>query len=221
MSTETNRHDEAMLAHLRTFSLGRESDALRALRERTAELPDARMQISVEQGRLMALLIRATGAKRALEVGTFTGYSALCVAEALPVDGRLVALDVSEEWTSIAREAWEAAGVADRIELRLAPALDSLDALIAEGQSGTFDFAFVDADKQPYPDYYERCLTLLRPGGVVAFDNMFWDGTVYDPRIQTGAAPILRALTETIRADDRVDPALVPIGDGLLLATKR
>lgn len=220
MSSQTNAHDERMLAHLSSFAERRESEVLRALRERTAELPDARMQISVEQGRLMALLVGAMGARRTLEVGTFTGYSALCVAEALPPDGRLVACDVSEEWTSIGREYWRRAGVEERIDLRIGPALETLDALLAAGEAGTYDFAFVDADKRPYPDYFTRCLELLRPGGVLAFDNMFWGGTVYADSQPSEAARVLRGLTETLAEDPRVQPALVPIGDGLLLARK-
>ncbi|MFT5288367.1 MAG: putative O-methyltransferase YrrM [Planctomycetota bacterium] len=209
-----------MLAYLRNSALLRESDELRALRLETAPMEDAEMQISVEQGRLMAFLVASMGAKRAIEVGTFTGYSALAVAEVLPAGGLLVACDTSEAWTSIGRPHWERANVADRIDLRIGPALETLDALLADGQGGSFDFAFIDADKEPYPDYFERCLKLLRVGGTVAFDNMFWGGSVFDDSRTEGAAPILRQLNKDIAADTRVEPVLVPIGDGLLLARK-
>ena len=221
MSDHTEALDPALGAYLQAVCATRESDVLRRLRARTAPLPDARMQISVEQGRLMAFLVRLTGARRALEIGTFTGYSALCVAEALPEDGRLVACDVSEEWTAIGRPFWEEAGVAARIDLRLAPALETLAALRAAGEEGTYDFAFVDADKTAYGAYAEACLALLRPGGIVLFDNAFQGGRVVAPSPDDEAAHHLRALTERLFADPRVDVSLVPVGDGLLLARKR
>jgi predicted O-methyltransferase YrrM len=221
MSHRTENVAEALAVYLRDISAARESDVLRRLRERTAPMAEARMQISVEMGRLMALLTRLTGARRALEVGTFTGYSALCIAEALPEDGTLVCCDVSEEWTSIGRAFWEEAGAAGRIDLRLAPALGTLVGLRAAGHEGTFDLAFVDADKEAYAAYAEHCLALLRPGGLVLFDNALWGGTVVAPEPDDEAANVLRALTERLFADERVDPALVPIGDGLLLARKR
>lgn len=199
----------------------REDVHLAALRTATAELPMARMQISAEQGALLQLLARMLGARRCLEVGTFTGYSALAVAQVLPADGRVVACDVSEEWTAIARQHWVRAGVADRIDLRLAPALDTLDALLAAGQAGSFDLAFIDADKANYAAYYERCLALLRPGGLVAIDNVLWSGAVADPADQEASTVALRALNDAVIADPRVDVSMVPIGDGLTLARKR
>ena len=200
-----------------------ESAAARSLREETQrELGRwSAMQVSPEQGAFMALLIRLTGARRAVEVGTFTGYSALRVAEALPADGRLVACDVSAEWTAIGRRHWAAAGVADKIDLKLAPAVETLDTLIAQGQSGTFDFAFIDADKENYDAYYERCLTLLRPGGALAIDNVLWGGRVADAAVTDPATIAIRALNEKVREDGRVQAAMLPVGDGLTLAVKR
>ncbi len=200
----------------------RESAVARQLRDHTLAAARAhRMQISPEQGAFMQLLVRLLGARRTLEVGTFTGYSALVVAEALPDDGRLVACDVSEEWTAIGRPFWERAGVADKIDLRLKPALDTLDELIAAGESGSFDFAFIDADKAGYDAYYERCLTLLRRGGVVGIDNVLWGGSVADETAQDEDTAAIRALNLKVHADQRVDAAMLPIGDGLTLAVKR
>lgn len=179
------------------------------------------MQISPEQGAFMQLLVRLIGAKRTVEVGTFTGYSALVVAEALPDDGRVVACDTSEEWTALGREFWNRAGVADKIDLRLQPALQTLDALIADGEAGTFDFAFIDADKANYDAYYERCLTLLRRGGVIGIDNVLWGGRVADADANDDDTRAIRALNEKVNADARVDAAMLPIGDGLTLAVKR
>ena len=200
-----------------------ESAAARSLREETQrELGRwSAMQVSPEQGAFMALLIKLTGARRAVEVGTFTGYSALRVAEALPADGRLMACDVSAEWTAIGRRHWAAAGVADKIDLKLAPAVETLDALIAQGQSGAFDFAFIDADKENYNAYYERCLTLLRPGGALAIDNVLWGGRVADAAVTDPATIAIRALNEKVREDGRVQAAMLPVGDGLTLAVKR
>ena len=200
-----------------------ESAAARSLREETQrELGRwSAMQVSPEQGAFMALLIKLTGARRAVEVGTFTGYSALRVAEALPADGRLVACDVSAEWTAMGRRHWAAAGVADKIDLKLAPAVETLDALIAQGQSGAFDFAFIDADKENYDAYYERCLSLLRPGGALAIENVLWGGRVADAAVTDPATVAIRALNEKVRGDTRVDAAMLPIGDGLTLAVKR
>jgi caffeoyl-CoA O-methyltransferase len=160
-------------------------------------------------------------AKNAIELGTFTGYSALCVARALPADGRLIACDVSEDWTSIAKRYWEEAGVADKIDLRIGPALETLDAMVESGQTGSFDFAFVDADKDNYAGYYERCLALLRPGGLVGVDNTLWNGAVADPDDQSDETVAIRALNRLVYEDDRVDSCLLPIGDGLTLACKR
>lgn len=207
--------------HAGEFAAARESDVMRELRAVTAEMPDARMQISAEVGQLLALLVRASGANKALEVGTFTGYSALCVAEALPPGGKLIACDVSEEWTAVGRRFWERAGVAGRIDLRLAPAAETLASLLAAGEAGTFDFAFLDADKEGYPEYYELTLQLLRPGGLVVVDNMFLGGRVPDPTNRDTSVLAVRGLTETAKGDDRVDPVILTVRDGLLLATKR
>jgi predicted O-methyltransferase YrrM len=199
----------------------REPDVLRRLREETARLPQHGMQIAPEQGMLLALLVELTGARRCLEIGTFTGYSSTVVALALPADGRLVCLDVSEEWTSLARRAWDQAGVADRVELRLGPAIASLDRLLEEGGEGTFDFAFVDAAKDEYPAYYERVLRLLRPGGLVAFDNVFMGGRVADRSEDGAGVEGMRTLNEMLHDDERVSIAVVPIADGLTLVRKR
>lgn len=213
-----------MSAQLHQYLLStglRETDLQRRLRTETAEIPNQNMQISPEQGQFMALLIELLGARRCLEIGTFTGYSALCVAAALPPGGTLVCCDISREWTDIARRYWQAAGLADRIDLQLGPALDTLDTLRKAGEAGRFDFAFIDADKQNYPAYYERCLELLRPGGVVALDNALWSGRVADQHDNDPDTVALRDLNRTIHADQRVTMSLVPIGDGLLLARKR
>jgi predicted O-methyltransferase YrrM len=198
----------------------RESAVARRLREETARLPAAAMQISPEQGALMQMLVRMLDARRTLEIGTFTGYSALVVAEALPADGRIIACDVSAEWTAIARRFWEEAGVADRIELRLQPALATLDALLDVGADGSFDFAFIDADKTGYDAYYERSLALLRTGGLVAIDNTLWSGSVIDPARNDADTQAIRALNRKIRADTRVEMVLLPVGDGVTLARK-
>lgn len=220
MSSRTITLDEALYAYLLEVSL-REPDVLRRLREETRALPEARMQISPEQGQFMALLVRLMDARRIIEVGTFTGYSALAMAMALPAGGRLVACDVSEAWTAIARRYWEEAGVAGRIELRLAPALDTLDALLAGGDEGAFDLMFIDADKERYADYYERGLRLLRPGGLIAIDNVLWSGRVIDPGRQDPDTQAIRAFNAALHADPRIDLSLLPIGDGLTLARKR
>lgn len=200
----------------------REPDLLRRLRDETAALPKAGMQISPEQGQFMMLLIELLAARRAIEVGTFTGYSALCVALALPPDGRLTCCDISREWTAIARRYFREAGVESRIDLRLGPALDTLRDLLADpAQRGTIDFAFIDADKTSYDAYYEACLALVRTGGLIAFDNALWSGDVADPAVNDDDTVALRTLCAKITADPRVSMSLVPIGDGLLLARKR
>lgn len=199
----------------------REPDVLRAIRERTAALPEHGMQISPEQGAFMALLVRITGARRCLEVGTFTGYSSTAVALAMPPDGHLVCCDASREWTEHARQAWTDAGVADRVELRIGPALDTLDALLAEGETGRFDFAFVDADKPNYDGYVERALRLVHPGGLIAIDNTLWSGRLTDPSVSDASTRAIQALNEKLASDERVDLALVPIGDGLTLLRVR
>jgi len=200
----------------------RESDVARQLREVTKETIEwHQMQIAPEQGAFMAILIRLMGAKRCLEVGTFTGYSALVVAEALPDDGQVIACDVSDEWTSIGRKYWQKAGVDHKIDLRLAPGMDTLNQLLADGESGGFDFAFIDADKSNYDGYYECCLKLLRPGGLIAIDNVLWNGGVVNDELQDNDTTAIRALNKKVIADDRVDTTLTPIGDGLTLAIKR
>ena len=179
------------------------------------------MQIGADQGQFMGLLVEIMGVRNALEVGTFTGYSALAVALALPDDGRLVACDVSEEWTAIARRYWEEAGVAHKIDLRLAPALETLEGLLAEGCAGTFDFAFIDADKEGYDIYYERALELMRTGGLIALDNMLWEGKVVDPAVMDVDTQAIRAMNMKLAGDARATLSLLPIGDGLTLARKR
>ena len=220
MSRNFVRMDEDLNAYLREVSV-REPDVLRRLREETAKMEGAGMQISPEQGQLMALLVEILGASKALEVGTFTGYSALRVALALPADGKLVACDVSEEWTAVGRRYWEEAGVAGKIDLRIAPGLETLATLIAGGEAGTFDIAFIDADKENYGAYYERALELVRPGGVVLIDNVLWDGKVIDPEIQDADTKAIRALNSKLHGDTRITLSMIPIGDGLTLARKR
>jgi predicted O-methyltransferase YrrM len=192
-----------------------------ALRARTAKLPMAGMQIAPEQGQLLAFLARAVGTRQALEVGTFTGYSALTIALVLPEDGRLVACDVSEEWTSIGRPYWQEAGVADKIDLRLGPAIDTLAALEKEGAADRFDFAFIDADKTGYGSYYESVLRLVRTGGIIALDNMLQHGRVADRQARGGDVAAIRALNTKIAADERVDRVLVPVGDGMTFVRRR
>ena len=220
MSLRSIGLDEPLHDYLLASSM-RESEVGRRLREETARLPNASMQISPEQGQFMALLAETIGARRAIEIGTFTGYSALCVAGALPEIGELIACDLNQEWTAIARRYWEEAGVASKIDLRLAPALETLDGLLRAGHDGTFDFAFIDADKEGYPEYYDRCLKLLRRGGIVALDNAFRDGRVADPNNNEEATQIMRALTRRIRDDQSVACSLVPISDGLLVVRRR
>ncbi len=197
-----------------------EPPLLTRLREETARLPEARMQISPEQGAFLGWLMLTLGARRTLEVGVFTGYSSLAVALALPSDGHVLALDVSDEWTRVARRYWREAGVSQKVELELGHAIDSLDARLARGEAGTYDFAFVDADKENYPGYYERAIELLRPGGVLAVDNTLWSGKVADPSVTDAGTVAIRAVNERARTDSRVRAALAPIGDGLLLVTK-
>lgn len=199
----------------------RESPLQQRLRQETALLPEAGMQIGADQGALLALLVRLLGARQALEIGTFTGYSALAVAAALPDSGRLVTCDVSEEWTRVARRYWEAAGVAQKIELRLGPAMETLQQLLRERGPHWFDFAFIDADKPAYDAYYEACLKLIRPGGLIALDNMLWSGAVADPADQEPSTSAIRALNLKIRDDPRVDACLLTVGDGVVLASPR
>lgn len=201
--------------------VARESPVQQRLRTETARLPQGGMQIGADQGVLLAFLARLVSARKAIEIGTFTGYSALCVARALPADGRLVCCDVSEEWTAIARRYWAEAGLADRIDLRLQPAQKTLLELIDNGEADTYDFAFIDADKTGYDAYYEACLKLLRRGGMIAIDNMLWGGAVADPSDTTADTKALRALNVKIRDDSRVDACLLSVGDGVMLARKR
>jgi predicted O-methyltransferase YrrM len=211
---------EDLAQYIRSVTL-REPEILKRLREETSKLPNAMMQIGPEQGQFMGMLIRLLGAKLTLEVGVFTGYSSTAVALALPDDGRIVACDVSEEYTSMARRYWREAGVEHKIGLRLAPAVETLDGLLAEGKSGAFDFAFIDADKENYDRYYERALKLLRPGGLIAVDNVLWHGKVLDQSVQDADTRAIRALNEKLHHDERVMVSLLPIGDGLTLACKR
>jgi len=199
----------------------RESPLLRRLREETARLPHATMQIAPEQGQFMAFLVQLMGAHKALELGVFTGYSALWVAQALPADGKLIACDVSDEWTSIARRYWAEAGVIQKIDLYLAPAVDTLDKMLAAGETGTFDFVFIDADKENYIDYYERAVQLLRRGGIIVADNVLWSGRVADPSEQDEATIALRKFNQHLAADERIRLSMLPIADGLTLAYKR
>jgi caffeoyl-CoA O-methyltransferase len=220
MSKRSISLTDSLYDYLLSVSL-REPDLLLKLREETAADPAANMQISPEQGQFMGLLARLMGARRCLEIGVFTGYSSLAIALALPDDGRIVACDVSEKWTSVARRYWAAAGVAHKIDLRLATAMETLDRLLADGEAGTFDFAFIDADKENYVGYYERALQLLRPGGLVVADNTLWSGRVADPENAEADTVALRHFNELLHGDSRVDLSLVPIGDGLTLARKR
>ncbi|MCC5899818.1 MAG: class I SAM-dependent methyltransferase [Phormidium sp. BM_Day4_Bin.17] len=199
----------------------REHPVLQQLRQETAQLPGARMQIAPEQGQFMALLVQLLGARKTLEIGTFTGYSALVVALALPPEGRLVTCDIDETTTAIARRYWQQAGVADNIELRLAPALDSLDQLLAAGEAESFDFAFIDADKRNYPHYYEKSLQLVRSGGLIAIDNVLWSGRVADETVSDKRTEAIREFNLALHQDDRISLSLVPISDGLTLALKR
>ncbi len=213
--------DDRLHDYILAHSL-REPEVLRRLREETAGLPGANMQIGPEQGQFMALLVELIGARRTLEIGTFTGYSALVVALALPPGGRLVACDVSAEYTAVARRYWAEAGVTDKIELHLAPALETLDRLLAApDQPGSFDFVFIDADKANYSAYYERALTLLRPGGLIAIDNVLWSGKVAEKTADDPDTQAIQALNATIKDDSRVTISLLPLGDGLTLARKR
>ena len=220
MSRDTINLTGELTAYIRRVGVREDAD-LAALREETGHHRMATMQIGPEQGAFMALLVRLLGARKTLEVGVFTGYSSMVVAKAMGPEGRVLALDVSEEFTAVARRHWAKAGVADRIELRLRPAADSLKELVAAGESGTFDFAFIDADKANYDTYYEYALKLVRRGGLIAIDNVLWDGKVIDPSDKTADTAAIRALNEKVHGDQRVDAVLAPIGDGLTLALKR
>ena len=211
---------DALYAYLLETSL-RELPLLKQLRDETARHPRAGMQISPEQGQFMQLLAKLSGARRCIEVGVFTGYSSLAVALALPADGRILACDVSEEFTSVARRYWKEAGVAGKIELKLAPALHTLDERLAAGEADSYDLAFIDADKANYSGYYQRILKLLRPGGLVLVDNVLWSGAVIDASDHDEDTVAIRAFNKLLHQDERVDISMVPIGDGLTLARKR
>ncbi|HKJ21450.1 MAG TPA: class I SAM-dependent methyltransferase [Gammaproteobacteria bacterium] len=220
MSSKTLPLSDALYQYMLSVSL-REPDLARRLREETARMPGAGMQISPEQGQFMSLLIQLMGATRTLEIGVFTGYSTLCTALAMPDDGRVVACDLNKEWTSIAERYWHEAGVADKIDLRLGPAVDTLEMLLMDGRHGTFDFVFIDADKANYLNYYTRALDLVRRGGVIAIDNVFWGGAVCDSTASDPDTNAIRELNNTLHADARIALSMVPIGDGLTLAMKR
>lgn len=220
MSSGSIGLSDELNAYLEQFGV-RESAVLRRLREETAQMPESQMQIAVEEGALLALLVQLSGARRIVEVGTFTGYSSTAMALALPPGGEIVCCDVSKEYTDVALRAWSEAGVADRVELRLAPAVETLDGLLATGGAGSFDMAFIDADKESYAAYYERALLLVRRGGLIAIDNVLWSGRVADPGNQEESTLAIRALNTAIATDARVDVAMVPIADGLTLARIR
>jgi len=221
MANSTIQVTEPLYDYLLAVSL-REPEVLRKLREETAKLPSAGYQISPDQGQFMRLLVKMLGARRTLEVGVYTGYSSLSVALVLPDDGQIVACDVSEEYTAIARRYWYAAGMHHKIDLRLAPAVETLAALTAdEANHGTFDFAFIDADKSNYGTYYEETLKLLRRGGLMAIDNVLWGGAIIDTERQDADTKALRELNRALHKDDRIDVSMVAIGDGLTLARKR
>jgi predicted O-methyltransferase YrrM len=220
MTNRTLTIDDRLYRYLCENSL-RETPLMRELRESTRGQEKARMQIAPEQGQFIALLVELIGAKKIIEIGTFTGYSALCMAQAMPADGRLVCCDINREWTDIGLDFWVRAGVQKKIDLRIAPAIQTLDDLLNSEEAGCFDMAFIDADKTNYRNYYERCMELLRPGGLLMFDNMLWSGAVADPEDMDEDTLALRELNSMLHQDERVSISLVPIGDGLTLARKR
>lgn len=220
MSNRTISMSDQLYDYLLKVSL-REPPILKRLRVETAKHPKHGMQISPEQGQFMRLLVRVMGASRCIEVGVFTGYSSLSVALALPDEGRIIACDVSEEYTAVARRYWTEAGVERKIELRLGPALETLDAMLKHGEAGRYDFAFIDADKNNYLHYYARLIKLLRPGGLMAVDNVLWSGSVIDKKDKSVDTAAIRKFNEALHADNRIELSLVPIGDGLTLARKR
>ncbi len=217
MGKKTLPLDDKLYDYLLSVSL-RETPLLKKLREETDRLEAAKMQISADQGQFMALLLKMLNATRVIEIGTFTGYSAMVMAQALPDDGEIICCDTSVEWTDIARRYWEKAGIEKKIDLRLAPALETLDSLVADGKSYSFDFAFIDADKINISNYFERCLQLIRPGGLIAVDNVLWGGAVADSANQETDTVAIRNFNQQLVNDGRVDLSLVPIGDGLTLA---
>ena len=219
MSSKSFLIPDKLYSYYQTVAL-RESPLLNELVSINESVPHGGMQVSPEQGQFLQLLVKLMGAKKCLEVGVFTGYSSLCVALALPAEGRITACDVSKEWTDIARRFWQRAGIADKIDLRLAPALDTLDQLLAQGQRGTFDFAFIDADKPNYWNYYERVCELIRTGGLIGFDNTLWSGRPADPADQSENTVAIREFNRKLHRDQRVMISMLPIGDGLTLAHK-
>lgn len=220
MSNRTLPLSDPLYDYLLSQSL-REPEILSRLRETTMTLPEARMQIAPEQGQFMALLIELISASRILEIGTYTGYSTLWMARALPPEGHLMACDVSREWTDIGASFWKQAGVLDRIDLRIGPAMETLEDLLSDGKSDSFDLAFIDADKENYLNYYERCLRLVRPGGLILFDNVLWSGDVADPEKDDAETRAIRELNTVLHRDERIGLSLVPIGDGLSMALRR
>ncbi len=220
MSNQTLAISPEIYDYLLSVSL-REHALMADLRSETMKLVKANMQISPEQGQFMQLLVKLMGAERTLEVGVFTGYSSLAVAMALPPGGQIIACDVSDEWTAIARRYWEKAGVASKIDLRLAPAADTLRGLLENGEAGTFDFVFIDADKPGYDDYYELCLQLIRPGGLIMFDNTLWSGKVVDENSGDPDVQAIRALNAKLHRDERIELSLLPLSDGVTLVRKR
>jgi predicted O-methyltransferase YrrM len=220
MSSHPTELTDALHDYLVKVSV-REPKVLARLRAETQKMPRGKLQISPEQGQLMTLLAELIGAKRALEVGTFTGYSACAVALALPANGKLIACDISEDWTSVGKRYWRAAGVAKKIDLRIGPAIKTLDGLLKTGQAGKFDFGFIDADKPNYDGYYERALKLLRKGGLLLIDNVLWGGSVIDKTDRDLSTRCVRALNKKIHGDKRVTVSMIPIGDGLTLVRKR
>ncbi|WP_026734494.1 class I SAM-dependent methyltransferase [Fischerella sp. PCC 9605] len=219
MANKTLGLEKHLYDYLLSVSL-REPEVLSKLRQETAQHPMAAMQIAPEQGQFMALLVKLIGAKKTLDIGVFTGYSSLVVALALPPDGKVIACDVDEEPTSIARRYWQQAGVANKIDLHIAPALETLEKLLAAGEAETFDFAFIDADKSNYDNYYELALQLVRRGGLIAIDNVLWSGQVADPQVQDNRTKKIRALNQKLHQDQRVTISMLPIADGLTLAMK-
>ncbi len=220
MSKNPLNHEAALYKYLVSVSV-RESDALKQLREATGKMEMAMMQISPDQGQFMAMLVQLVNAKTVIEVGTFTGYSTLWMAEALPGDGRVIACDISTEWTDIGKPFWKQAGVAEKITLRIGPALDTLDELISSGLEGHVDLVFIDADKVNYGHYYERAVRLVRRNGLIVVDNVFWGGSVIDEENNGESTAAIRAINRQISKDDRVDIAMVAVGDGLFLARKK
>lgn len=220
MTARTLNLDDALYQYLLDVSL-RETPLLKRLRDETQALPMARWQVAPEQGQFLALLVKLTGARRLLEVGTFTGYSALCMAAALPADGSLMCCDIPGDYNAIARRYWQEAGLAGRIDLRLAPALETLAELERQGQGGQFDLVFIDADKANYPSYLEHALRLLRVGGLAVFDNTLWSGRVLETSPESADTRAIQALNLALKNDVRVDLSLLPLGDGLTLCRKR